>query len=76
MFANSVKRTCAAVCPLYGDVPMGAPGPPGQKGPPGPPVSFTLWVFTVQDISVYTLGTFTIKKKEKKFAHVLCRPLA
>lgn len=40
-FANSVKRTCAAVCPLYGDVPMGAPGPPGEKGPPGPPVSFT-----------------------------------
>ena len=39
-FANSVKRTCAAVCPLYGDVPMGAPGPPGQTGPPGPPVSF------------------------------------
>lgn len=39
-FANSVKRTCAAVCPLYGDVPMGAPGPPGSKGPPGPPVSF------------------------------------
>ncbi|KAG9344215.1 hypothetical protein JZ751_010884 [Albula glossodonta] len=38
-FANSVKRTCAAVCPLYGDVPMGAPGPPGQKGPPGPPPS-------------------------------------
>ncbi|PWA25602.1 hypothetical protein CCH79_00001561 [Gambusia affinis] len=36
-FANSVKRTCAAVCPLYGDVPMGATGPPGQKGPPGPP---------------------------------------
>uniref|UniRef100_A0A3B3XJL4 Thrombospondin-like N-terminal domain-containing protein n=1 Tax=Poecilia mexicana TaxID=48701 RepID=A0A3B3XJL4_9TELE len=36
-FANSVKRTCAAVCPLYGDVPMGAPGPPGQKGPTGPP---------------------------------------
>ncbi|TRY65244.1 hypothetical protein DNTS_014056 [Danionella cerebrum] len=36
-FANSVKRTCAAVCPLYGDVPMGAPGPPGPKGPPGPP---------------------------------------
>uniref|UniRef100_A0A3P9LFM7 Zmp:0000000760 n=1 Tax=Oryzias latipes TaxID=8090 RepID=A0A3P9LFM7_ORYLA len=36
-FANSVKRTCAAVCPLYGDVPMGAPGPPGQKGQPGPP---------------------------------------
>uniref|UniRef100_A0A8C5NC31 Zmp:0000000760 n=1 Tax=Gouania willdenowi TaxID=441366 RepID=A0A8C5NC31_GOUWI len=36
-FANSVKRTCAAVCPLYGDVPMGAPGPPGQKGPPGSP---------------------------------------
>uniref|UniRef100_A0A673B2S1 Zmp:0000000760 n=1 Tax=Sphaeramia orbicularis TaxID=375764 RepID=A0A673B2S1_9TELE len=36
-FANSVKRTCAAVCPLYGDVPMGAPGPPGQKGPSGPP---------------------------------------
>lgn len=42
-FANSVKRTCAAVCPLYGDVPMGAPGPPGKKGPPGPPVSW-LWV--------------------------------
>lgn len=41
-FANSVKRTCAAVCPLYGDVPMGAPGPPGQKGPPGPPVSLSL----------------------------------
>ncbi|RXN27312.1 collagen alpha-1(IX) chain-like protein [Labeo rohita] len=39
-FANSVKRTCAAVCPLYGDVPMGAPGPPGPKGPPGPPVSY------------------------------------
>ena len=39
-FANSVKRTCAAVCPLYGDVPMGAPGPPGQKGPPGIPVGF------------------------------------
>ena len=39
-FANSVKRTCAAVCPLYGDVPMGAPGPPGQKGPPGAPVGF------------------------------------
>lgn len=38
-FANSVKRTCAAVCPLYGDVPMGAPGPPGQSGPPGPQVS-------------------------------------
>uniref|UniRef100_A0A8D2ZYY7 Zmp:0000000760 n=1 Tax=Scophthalmus maximus TaxID=52904 RepID=A0A8D2ZYY7_SCOMX len=38
-FANSVKRTCAAVCPLYGDVPMGAPGPPGQNGPPGPQVS-------------------------------------
>uniref|UniRef100_A0AAQ4P5V7 Zmp:0000000760 n=1 Tax=Gasterosteus aculeatus aculeatus TaxID=481459 RepID=A0AAQ4P5V7_GASAC len=35
-FANSVKRTCAAVCPLYGDVPMGAPGPTGQKGAPGP----------------------------------------
>lgn len=47
---------------------MGAPGPPGQKGPPGPPVSFTLWVFTVQDVSVYTLGTFTIKKNKKKFA--------
>lgn len=43
-FANTVKRTCAAVCPLYGDVPMGAPGPPGQKGPPGPPVSLTVWV--------------------------------
>lgn len=42
-FANSVKRTCAAVCPLYGDVPMGAPGPPGKKGPPGPPVSW-FWV--------------------------------
>lgn len=39
-FANSVRRTCAAVCPLYGDVPMGAPGPPGQKGPPGLPVSY------------------------------------
>lgn len=38
-FANSVRRTCAAVCPLYGDVPMGAPGPPGQRGPAGPPVS-------------------------------------
>uniref|UniRef100_A0A3P8YZ77 Thrombospondin-like N-terminal domain-containing protein n=1 Tax=Esox lucius TaxID=8010 RepID=A0A3P8YZ77_ESOLU len=38
-FANSIKRTCAAVCPLYGDVPMGAPGPTGQKGPPGPPGS-------------------------------------
>uniref|UniRef100_A0A8C9RR17 Zmp:0000000760 n=1 Tax=Scleropages formosus TaxID=113540 RepID=A0A8C9RR17_SCLFO len=38
-FANSVKRTCATVCPLYGDVPMGLPGPPGPKGPPGPPVS-------------------------------------
>lgn len=38
-FANSVKRTCAAVCPLYGEVPMGAPGPPGKKGLPGPPVS-------------------------------------
>uniref|UniRef100_A0A8C8EU26 Zmp:0000000760 n=1 Tax=Oncorhynchus tshawytscha TaxID=74940 RepID=A0A8C8EU26_ONCTS len=36
-FANSVKRTCAAVCPLYGDVPLGAPGPTGQKGTPGPP---------------------------------------
>uniref|UniRef100_A0A3B3QRY1 Zmp:0000000760 n=1 Tax=Paramormyrops kingsleyae TaxID=1676925 RepID=A0A3B3QRY1_9TELE len=36
-FANSVKRTCATVCPLYGDVPMGAPGPPGPKGPSGPP---------------------------------------
>lgn len=43
-FANSVKRTCAAVCPLYGDVPMGAPGPPGPKGPPGPPVSLMVWV--------------------------------
>lgn len=42
-FANSVRRTCAAVCPLYGDVPMGAPGPPGPKGPPGPPVS-GFWV--------------------------------
>uniref|UniRef100_A0A3P8VS73 Zmp:0000000760 n=1 Tax=Cynoglossus semilaevis TaxID=244447 RepID=A0A3P8VS73_CYNSE len=36
-FANSVKRTCAAVCPLYGDVPMGPPGSPGQRGPQGPP---------------------------------------
>ncbi|KAA0717624.1 Collagen alpha-1(IX) chain [Triplophysa tibetana] len=36
-FANSVRRTCAAVCPLYGDVPMGPPGPPGAKGPPGSP---------------------------------------
>uniref|UniRef100_A0A674EWX9 Zmp:0000000760 n=1 Tax=Salmo trutta TaxID=8032 RepID=A0A674EWX9_SALTR len=36
-FANSVKRTCAAVCPLYGDVPLGAPGPTGQKGTLGPP---------------------------------------
>ncbi|KPP60055.1 collagen alpha-1(IX) chain-like [Scleropages formosus] len=40
-FANSVKRTCATVCPLYGDVPMGLPGPPGPKGPPGPPVSIS-----------------------------------
>lgn len=47
-FANSVKRTCAAVCPLYGDVPMGAPGPPGQKGPPGPPVSSTEWMFVIR----------------------------
>lgn len=43
-FANTVKRTCAAVCPLYGDVPLGAPGPPGQKGLPGPPVSLMVWV--------------------------------
>lgn len=52
-FANSVKRTCAAVCPLYGDVPMGAPGPPGQKGPPGPPVSLPF------------LHSFKLKKKRK-----------
>lgn len=52
-FANSVKRTCAAVCPLYGDVPMGAPGPPGQKGPPGPPVSLPF------------LHSIKLKKKRK-----------
>ncbi|KAK7902141.1 hypothetical protein WMY93_018910 [Mugilogobius chulae] len=41
-FANSVKRTCAAVCPLYGDVPMGAPGPPGPTGPPDLQVTLVL----------------------------------
>lgn len=57
-FANSVRRTCAAVCPLYGDVPMGAPGPPGQKGPPGLPVSYLF------------LPVIQLRKKEKH----LCKP--
>ncbi|KAM9316592.1 uncharacterized protein PAF06_007638 [Gastrophryne carolinensis] len=36
-FAQSVRRQCASVCPLYGDVPMGAPGPVGLPGPTGQP---------------------------------------
>lgn len=53
-FANSVKRTCAAVCPLYGDVPMGAPGPPGPKGPPGSPVSVTQWFYRFSTVRKLT----------------------
>lgn len=39
MFANSVGRKCASMCPLYGDVPMGPPGPVGLPGPSGEEVS-------------------------------------
>lgn len=66
-FANSVKRTCAAVCPLYGDVPMGAPGPPGQKGSQGPPVS--LWLTCPAWIFIIALGVTSIKTLAEMNCH-------
>ncbi|XP_030051026.1 collagen alpha-1(IX) chain-like [Microcaecilia unicolor] len=37
MFASAVRRQCASACPLYGDIPMGVPGPVGLPGLPGEP---------------------------------------